>query len=176
MILKKKLYWTHLRHCSTFSEKYFHIHVTFHENHKKNFSHQKFGAMLYTSTCTCMLHVFHLVSIHLLNQPLQRGHPGRSQMAVLEEDPPPSVHGLPHHGFSARTLTLPQGDSRELLVELHLVKREGKHSSNFYFNSALGNQMLIACVLAMIVIHTVKPPLSKTSIIRMGIPPTFSLN
>ena len=62
----------------------------------------------------------HLVAIYLLNESLQGGHPGRCEMAVLEEDPPAPVHGLPHHGLGTRPLSLPQGNGGQLLMELHL--------------------------------------------------------
>ena len=63
-----------------------------------------------------------LVGVYVLNKLFKGGHPGRSQMAVLEEDPSSSLHGGSHHGFSTGTLSLSQGDSRQLFGELHFLK------------------------------------------------------
>ncbi len=46
----------------------------------------------------------YLIRINVLNKSLQRGHPARRQMTILEEDPLASIHGAPHHGLSTRTL------------------------------------------------------------------------
>ena len=44
------------------------------------------------------------VPINLLDESLQRRHPGGSEMAVLEEHPAASIHGFLHHSLSTRTL------------------------------------------------------------------------
>ena len=49
--------------------------------------------------CAAVLRLYP-VSINLLNESLQSGHPAWSKMAVLEEDPPPAVHSLLHHALS----------------------------------------------------------------------------
>ena len=45
-----------------------------------------------------------LVSIYLLNESLESRHPGGREMAVLEEHPATSVHGLLHHPLCSWSL------------------------------------------------------------------------
>ena len=64
-----------------------------------------------------------LVRINVFDKLLKGGHPGGSQMAVLEEYPSSSLHSGPHHGFSTRTLPLSKGDGSQLFREFHFLKK-----------------------------------------------------
>ena len=75
----------------------------------------------------CMYYIYSIVflypvSINLLNESLQCGHPARSKMAVLEEDPPPAVHSLLHHALSYGSLRWEE----EWMGEGRAGKAEGK--------------------------------------------------
>mmetsp|Transcript_152655 Transcript_152655/g.266544 ORF Transcript_152655/g.266544 Transcript_152655/m.266544 type:complete len:373 (+) Transcript_152655:788-1906(+) len=63
----------------------------------------------------------HCLWIEVLDSRLESGHPLDAEVAVLEQDPRPSLEAFLDEGLGLAPLPLPKGDSVQLLVHLHCL-------------------------------------------------------